>query len=302
MKDEICQTLKSDSEREELIEILGKPELIQKLADNLPDSQLSSIDAYLECNNEEELVDVGKFLIAKVLQKYERERDLMQKWIEKRSGIDRPYLRKIRNNWYQYLVQDMHAPFEELGENITIITFNYDRSLEQFLYRHLKSTFLDKNEQQIAKKIKSIPIIHIHGSLGPLPWCSLAGETKQPVPYRWDSDRWSHCAKISAENIKIVSEQDDLETNRDIQQARKALNSARQLYFLGFAYHEENIHKLGLECLRGESRACGTCHGVREGDIKRVEGYIICGLNRIEDGLRNMKVDEFYEKVISFNY
>jgi hypothetical protein len=51
--------------------------------------------------------------------------------------------------------------------------FNYDRSLEHFLFTALKYSS-GKSDDECAGKLKTIPIIHLHGDLGALPHTGAA--------------------------------------------------------------------------------------------------------------------------------
>ena len=75
-----------------------------------------SVDAFLEYSNE--FLEVGKLAIALSLISNEKN--------EKLFNADR--------NWLDYLRNQLDAPFDVFGENnLSIITFNYDRSIEQYL-------------------------------------------------------------------------------------------------------------------------------------------------------------------------
>lgn len=75
-----------------------------------------------------------------------------------------------RGDWYQYFCDKLNTSFEEFDQNkISIITFNYDRSLEHSLFTALKNSYA-KNDRDCASKLKNIPIVHVYGQLGYLPW------------------------------------------------------------------------------------------------------------------------------------
>jgi hypothetical protein len=75
-------------------------------------------------------------------------------------------------DWYTYLIARMTdgTPFEEFGSNqVSFVTFNYDRSLEHYLATTLRFRS-GKPIQEVAEALKRIPVIHVHGNLGALPW------------------------------------------------------------------------------------------------------------------------------------
>ena len=71
----------------------------------------------------------------------------------------------------QYLYQHLAVPtLEEFHQNdVGFITYNYDRTLEQFMLTALANTY-GKDETTCAEILAHIPIIHLHGRLGYLPW------------------------------------------------------------------------------------------------------------------------------------
>ena len=75
------------------------------------------IDAFLTVGQS---FNVGKLAIAYCLMLFEDETKLYQPDGDLRGG-----------NWYAYLVGKLDLTFEEFGNNkLSIVTFNYDRSLE----------------------------------------------------------------------------------------------------------------------------------------------------------------------------
>jgi hypothetical protein len=84
-----------------------------------------SIDEFLEHRGD--FIEVGKLAIAYCLIPYEDEEKLF-------SPDGHP------GDWYQYLVGKMNAPFEDFGKNrLSVVTFNYDRSLEHYLLTTLQN-------------------------------------------------------------------------------------------------------------------------------------------------------------------
>src|SRR5262249_14489545 len=90
-------------------------------------SAQSSIDSFLE--RRPDMRELGKVLIAADILRCENEGRFFNS----------------DDNWYAMLVDKLDDSFDNLDfRNVTIVTFNYDRSLEQFLFvsllnRHNKS-------------------------------------------------------------------------------------------------------------------------------------------------------------------
>ncbi len=200
-------------------------------------SQQPSVDTFLE--HRREFSDIGKLSIALALMTHEVEENLF--------GFS-----KREVGFYHYLFTQLNTGWEEFGNNqLSIITFNYDRSLEHYLFTALKNTYArpsyDKAQPDEfnAQPLSKIPIIHVHGSLGPLPWQEEGGR-----PYS-ELLRFSEAPLQAAKDVEtaskgilIVSEAEH--STAEFNRAFDCLKSAERIYFLGFGYHIPNLVKLGL--------------------------------------------------------
>jgi len=179
---------------------------------NLSKSDFSSVDAFLE--NRANWVEVGKLSIAYKLILYERNLKLFPP-------------NQPKDHWYETLWQKLKAPsWQKFKQNqLNIITFNYDRSLEHYL-----STILNNN-YDVSKStiLKSLPIIHVHGDLGPFKNYSMHSPA---------------IIKEAADSIKIVHESDN--SSEEFQVADKILMGAKKILFIGFGYHPQNMSKFKM--------------------------------------------------------
>jgi hypothetical protein len=114
------------------------------------------------------------------------------------------------------------------------------------------------------------PIIHLHGTLGPLPW-QAATSTRE-----FDFNVSPQAISVAAANIKIIHE--DIRDGRDkeFERAKALIKAASRILFMGFGYNPTNMERLGLVDLveRKRSGACqvfGTCVGM--GDYERSTAY-----------------------------
>jgi hypothetical protein len=111
-----------------------------------------SVDAFLEYR--EEFTQVGKAAIAQELIKSEQV----------------SFFFKNEPNWYQRFYYSLNTTFDNFDRNqFAVITFNYDRSFEYYLFVALKNSY-GKSDDEVARKLDKIPIVHVHGQLGFLPW------------------------------------------------------------------------------------------------------------------------------------
>lgn len=204
-----------------------------------------SVDAFLE--RRPNFLGVGKFAIAYCLIPFEDESKLYQP--DPGRGGD----------WYEYLSVKLNASFDEFEKNkLSVVTFNYDRSLEHFLLTSLVNLH-GKPIEECAKKLAAIPIIHVYGQLGRTPY---------PLPeshyYRPDRERYANVVRAAA-GITLLHE-----STSELDAARKLLTEAERICFLGFSYHPLNLSRLKVE-YSSPRTVFGTVHGLIGGEITQVE-------------------------------
>jgi hypothetical protein len=160
---------------------------VDDFADALRFSAEWSIDAFLE--KRPAFMNVGKATMAAVLILKESTEQLFNP----PSGF----------NWMQYLVGKMQGPtFEDFAHNrVTFVTFNFDRVLEHYLCTVLKNAW-GKAEDEVGALLRKIPIIHLHGQLGFLPWQSDRATQIRSFEAVLDPEK----IRIAAEGIKVVHE------------------------------------------------------------------------------------------------
>lgn len=120
---------------------------VQEFALQLKNSAQPSIDAFLF--ERVEFIEIGKLAIAANLIQHEHIYGLIG------EGADNT------KKWYDYLLNNFMGTREEFkSNNLSIITFNYDRSFEYFFYYTLKPRF-NLSVEEVVDYIRSIPIVHI---------------------------------------------------------------------------------------------------------------------------------------------
>jgi hypothetical protein len=165
------------------------------------------------------------------------------------------------------------------GNKLSIITFNYDRSLEQFFFSALLHRF-GRNEWETAEAISHIPVIHVHGHLGELPWkADRAGEIR---PYT--NELTAETLRIASQSIKIIHE--DIDNTAEFERARSLIQGAQRLFFLGFGYHPKNLQRLGFVLGRpagaGWPYVSGTWQGMTRPEHTRIQQmYPVCRFEQL---------------------
>ena len=230
--------------------------------EKLANCKARSIDAFLGRDKRRTFEDVGKLAIAETLIRCELH--------------GRIFYDTVQDDWYEYVFNLCLADKTDIqdaqGLDIAFVTFNYDRSLEHFLFTFLVNNF-DTDPVVVADIIgRCIPIVHVYGSLGPLPWQDAT------IGRAYSSVISPDIVQKAADSITILHQgKDDSEA---FCQAHKLFEDADIIYILGFGYHSENMRRLKIpfERLGGHSasanvkplRIFGTTFGLTDAEARQV--------------------------------
>jgi hypothetical protein len=208
----------------------------RRLSRLLNEMQPLSIDMFLSYHPE--LEKVGKDLIAHEIIKY-----------EDNKGV-------VEENWYRFLIDAIISQCKKpediliSNENLTIATFNYDLSLEYYLYSRLKK--ISFFEKYIDDFLKNLNIIHIYGQLGCFKWHEefyKKVHTSEPIIRSDDSYGSSRTDfVVLARGIEIIGlrKWDNNILPKHVKIIRKHLFDAVKIYLLGFGFYEENMELVNL--------------------------------------------------------
>ena len=229
----------------------------KEFAEAFKKSSIPSIDQFLALNPN--FQNVGKIAIATAILKYEKESRF-------REDID-----NHSKDWYSLLYEKMIEGYsspnslERLGRNkVSFMTFNYDRSLEHFLYESLWNSFYEEKDKIAlsAKKLIPFPFVHIYGYID------------KPV---WDGGsqyRVESCYKTIhqlKENIKVIGERPGVQT----EEIAKLFAWAKRIFFLGFGFAPENTKVLGLPGIISYTKPIyGTAQSFTKHEIQKVKEFI----------------------------
>lgn len=256
----ILHETKSDSPlRRELIDLGFSVDFINEFNKSLSRSRRFSIDAFLE--HWPKFREIGKIAIADILSRYEG------------TSLNKFGDFSKTDDWYRYLFDKMNTSFDEFDKNqVSFITFNYDRSLEYYLFDALKHSYEDTNEKECASKMKNIPIAHMYGKLDHLPWEQWEKGNKRKygiVPTGAE-------LKKTSSGINIIHEYSD---NTFFLEAEDLLKQARRVYFMGLNLLSlDNLNRLNIIDLVNENKVkylsfCGTAYGLEEREKSTIKRY-----------------------------
>jgi hypothetical protein len=238
LRDRICRAVDGlTSPAHELITILGldRTEVVD-FARAFQRSYISSIDSFLL--RRPEFGNLGKFAIAADLCTLEHPNTL-----DSAPGPE---------NWYRFLwnkmVADTRKAGEILGNRVRFVSFNYDRSLERFLYVACKNTF-GISDDEALKMVSSFGIMHVYGLLGKFHYAGVG------VSRAYDNEATKRALEIAASGIRLIpAERGD---DADFKLARAWMTEARRVCFLGFGFDPTNCANLGLADVLQSQRANG---------------------------------------------
>lgn len=190
-------------------------------------SATASIDTFL--SHRKKFETIGKQAIAATILHYESKAKL-HGW-----------------NWYALLWDKLRHYFVDKNKDreipLKIITFNYDRSLEYFLFKAIQSISSESpSEPDALEQLRRITIIHVYGVLGcPLKYGVISCSSEEP---------WT--AKKLAENINLIRYSNNAGDNHNENEERAKIKSiindeSKRLVFLGFGFDDQNSRLLGLK-------------------------------------------------------
>jgi len=237
-------------------------DFLQDFIDRLTHVDPPVIDYFLEWN--EDLRSIGQMMIAWMIIDRERE------YVEKKCNKNRQRLvnqdpfrningrsiecEKFKDNWYRFVLYKMlsgcASPDQVADNNVKFVTFNYDVSLESYLYKGLKQIkFMKPGEisADAAANILQDRFFHMYGKIRKNPFVD-------PVPVIEDTRAYEDDYKQYADVLdKIYNASQDIRTignNKDdpVHDAVKAvIKDAEDVYILGYGFDQENSKRLGLE-------------------------------------------------------
>jgi hypothetical protein len=293
----ICEAIQTQEDiREDLAKSIGPEASVQDFYNNLLLSSEMSIDAFLEHNRK--YLDIGRRAIANVLLRKESHNKLFYDWIEKRLNE-----RNTDKHWYQLLFSKLNATFEDFeNNNLKIITFNYDRSLEYFLWNSMSAKYSEEDKGEVLKKLHTIPILHIYGKLGTFQAYVLH---REPVLYDSEGDlipydllrdpsfknerQRGNYIYLASQNIFTIHQAEEMKGV--IAKARDFMNKAQRIYFLGFGYDKTNMELLFLENQKNlliDKDFGQKCFGTVMDLSPHHKNYLLrFGLKRLQDDINN---------------
>lgn len=246
--------------------------------------QALSIDNYLHAHySDERLVMMGKLGISACILEAERRSSL---FTDPHSASKHDF-RKTSDTWHNVFCKMLtegvqRRSLDRIFENVGIITFNYDRCIENYILKWLENYFLI-SDVEAQELVKGLTIIHPYGQIGQLSW-----QGKEMIPVSYGADVGSSTLFEISKNIRTFTEQveDDAVPNA----MKNLIAGSEQVVYLGFSFAAMNMQLMKLEYCRIPKRVFGTSMGLSNenlevitrrlhGDMHTGEGYFLKGQN-----------------------
>lgn len=214
-----------------------------------------SIDALIACRPN--LSNIARKVVVDVILKAEN------------FNINNPVIDKD-DDWYKEMFSQLLIepnPESILHNNISILTFNYDRSLEYYIIRSLMRRFEELSWEKAFEIVSKLDIIHINGSLGELSKNNIYGLIAS-----------NHDILFISENKRL------LETK--LNKIHNLINKANRIIFLGVGYHNDNMKLLKSDGPFKKGLASGT--GVNLGEKEKSQLCLKWGVEIAHPTLKSL--------------
>jgi hypothetical protein len=148
-------------------------------------------------------------------------------------------------------------------KNVIVINFNYDRTLEHYLYSALQMKF-GLDESGASQFLSNLKVVRPYGKVGSLPW-------QQDEPF-------VHFGKQVRDHNELFSLSDGIKTYAEGASGdsgiAQEMGRARMVVFLGFGFHRQNMKLLQARTVAEDwRRAFATATKMDTGnyDILKIE-------------------------------
>jgi hypothetical protein len=224
------------------------------IADAIP--SFKSIDDFLFSHSDDEIVKrIGKMAIARTIAQAERS-SFVNNLTHPDESVRASAQEQVRRTWIGTLIELLATGVprtrpDTLFDNLTIISFNYDRCVECILFHMIQPTFrLD--EDAATQVIQRLNVLRPYGGLGNL----YPSSSPSSTPFGPDP---AGAAGLSS-RIKVYTEEPG--ENRHLPLIREAVADAAKVVFLGFGFHKQNMKLLEVPEKRRKKSVYATAFHV----------------------------------------
>lgn len=222
-------------------------------------TQALSIDNVIDALEDPMIEFVGKLGIVRAIHMAEEESTFFRSPENNPGTLD---ISKFKNTWYDSFTKILtenvkKSQILDIFKNLEIISFNYDRCLEQYLPNAL-SNYYGLPIATMRDAMKSLKIHRPYGIAGALPW-----QKDGVADMEFGLGSPNQLAKVATE-IRTFTER--VQEGEELDAMKSAISSADRIVFLGFAFHRQNVELIGT-AVQPHTHVMGTVHGISGSDV-----------------------------------
>ncbi|WP_298257018.1 hypothetical protein [uncultured Litoreibacter sp.] len=199
--------------------------------------QAISIDNIVDALGDAQTELVAKLGIVRAIHSAEKQSHFFKETHERSNEID---LRKFGSTWYSHLTKIIcenrkREDISNIFENLSFVSFNYDRCLEHYLPKSI-ANYYGLTEELVQDYVQDLRVHRPYGIAGRLPWQNSDTAAAPFGNVRADS------LAVAASEIRTFTQGMG---DQDKQSAmHKDLMEAERIVFLGSAFHRQNLELL----------------------------------------------------------
>ncbi|MBO9102427.1 MULTISPECIES: hypothetical protein [unclassified Rhizobium] len=247
--------------------------------------QAISIDNFLHTHSDDpDIVLAGKLGIAASILEAENKSTIQLQ--ERNGGIEFATYPNIWLNTFCKMICEglRKTDLETMFENVSIVTFNYDRCIEHYL-SHWIANYMQIPLDVAQLLTNKLTVIHPYGQVGKLPW----QPGPQPSVNYGDLHRSQDLGKYAAQ-IRTFTER--VEDEAMLSRMRGLISEAQRIVYLGFSYGDMNMQLLRLEQEGPFKAAFGTTYNMSASNTEAVIQRISVSLSL--PGQSSLLLDRYF--------
>lgn len=226
-----------------------------------------SIDNFLHTHSDNKFIlATGKLAIARCILEAEQNSEIYAQshgLLDFHSLHERYRFEKRLPSWHNLLFKMLtenvkRSKLGEAFENVTIITFNYDRCIEHYL-THAFAQFMGIPLQDAYDVCANLEIVHPYGKVGDY-FLEMAG---------FGADVHRDRLIAVSKQIRTFTEQVTEQQTVDLMAAR--LNDAVNIMFLGFSFGEMNVRLMETTGRDDQKNIVGSALGISKSNLQHIE-------------------------------
>jgi hypothetical protein len=237
-----------------------------------------SIDNYIDSHRDDaDVAFCGKLAIVDSILESERKSKL---WLGDNPAKLHFDMQKLGETWYFELADILcegksKNDLTNIFENLNVISFNYDRCLQQALMLYLISRY-HVSSQEGLDIVAKLNVFYPYGSIGDFPPVSHVSG----LPFGVELDK--RLLIDYAKRIRTYTEQNSDESfGKEI---RAAFDQAKVAIFLGCAYHPQNVSLLSEQGSAHDKKIFGTAIGISKDGVTRIVERLVSSYTVLPNG------------------